>query len=63
MDETTPKPCPHCSSAPSIQRDPYDKTRVCMGCSNEINCPVWPVTEWHTTEAAAVAAWNAGLTQ
>jgi len=53
-------PCPHCRVEPVIKREP--DTDVCwyVACSNELDCPVWPMTYLHATPAEAASAWNSG---
>ena len=53
------KPCPHCGAAALIQRDPRPPRSLWfVACSNELDCPVWPVSHWYASVEAAVAAWN-----
>lgn len=58
----TPKPCPHCGVAPVLKREPGNGEAWFVGCSNELDCPVWPLTYLHATAAEAIAAWDDGLT-
>ena len=63
--ETSPIPCPHCGVEPVIKSSyvnlGHDDVWF-VGCANELDCPVWPLTYLHESAAAAVAAWNAGAT-
>lgn len=56
-----PIPCPHCQAKPRIRRGyHWRKGTWTAECSNDINCPVWPITSNHPTPEAARAAWNSG---
>ena len=57
-----PKPCPHCGVIPIISSEPTIPITWYVACSNELDCPVWPMTFLLSTPADAIAAWNAGNT-
>jgi len=62
---SVPKPCPHCGVDPVIKSSNVDLGHEdvwFVGCSNELDCPVWPLTFLHPSATEAVDAWNAGAT-
>ncbi|MEO5915596.1 MAG: hypothetical protein ABIS50_15285 [Luteolibacter sp.] len=62
METPTLTPCPSCGADARLCPDRSKPGQFFVGCSNEINCPVWPVTRSKTTEQEARAAWEAGET-
>ena len=58
METEAPKPCPHCDRDAVLMRDGKSDAPFYVGCSNTMNCPVWPVGRPMPTEAEAIAAWN-----
>lgn len=49
------QPCPYCHQPPVTKQN--DDGHY-LECSNQIDCPGWPYTEPHPTQALAIAAWN-----
>lgn len=62
MEKEQPKPCPVCKADPKVCQDTMIPARYFVGCSNELDCPKWPVTTSRATEAEAITAWNKGET-
>lgn len=59
MEPSTPKPCPTCQVAPVIKDDGVSTAgRIYVACSNELDCPVWPIGLPAETEAQAIDHWN-----
>jgi Lar family restriction alleviation protein len=54
------KPCPFCGKAARIWQDPSHSSAFFIGCDDgETDC--FGGIHWETTEAKAVAAWNARI--
>lgn len=52
--------CPHCGARGEPFRSVSHRQSF-VECSNQIECPVWPMTSGHATLAEAIAAWNEGI--
>jgi hypothetical protein len=54
--------CPHCKAIPKLIAEPRHELtpRFYVGCSNELDCPVWPLTHPRENAADAVLAWLEG---
>jgi hypothetical protein len=55
-----PQACPACSVAPVIKDDSVTPLGpFYVACSNELDCPVWPIGISAQTKPDAIANWNA----
>lgn len=55
----SPHLCPHCKTEPSVKDDSKaTEGKYYIGCSNQIDCPVWPIGKPAASIPAAIRLWN-----
>lgn len=55
----SPHLCPHCNTSPAIKDDSKKpEGKFYVGCSNEMDCPVWPIGTSAPSIPSAIRNWN-----
>lgn len=55
----SPHVCPDCGTVPDIKDDGKSpEGKYYVGCSNQLDCPVWPIGQPATSVPAAIKLWN-----